>query len=243
MLFNLLVALLFTTDTAMMHRLARNQISVARGMRGIRGLGSVSTSKLMMSTAVSYDGKQKENTNKLDPSKTALLLIEYQNEFTTPGGKLHEAVKPCMDYSSMLDNSQELVLKARQKGVKIFHAAISFTDNYREIVSPYGILGNVKGGTCFVKQSWGSEFIETMKPEPEDIIVDGKRGLCTFGSTNLDFLLRHNGIENLVLAGFLTNCCVESTMRTGYEKGYKGTPTTLFIIVIPKYNTIDIFYF
>ena len=33
----------------------------------------------------------------LDPASTAFVFIEYQNEFTTPGGKLHDAVKECMD--------------------------------------------------------------------------------------------------------------------------------------------------
>ncbi len=33
-------------------------------------------------------------------------------------------------------------------------------------------------------------------------------------------VLRNNGIQNLVVAGFLTNCCVEGTVRSGYEKGY-----------------------
>jgi ureidoacrylate peracid hydrolase len=50
--------------------------------------------------------------------------------------------------------------------------------------------------------------------------VEGKRGLCGFTSTNLDFILRSRGITHIALGGFLTNCCVESTMRTGYEKGY-----------------------
>ena len=51
-------------------------------------------------------------------------------------------------------------------------------------------------------------------------LVEGKRGLCGFASTNLDFILRSRGIDTIALGGFLTNCCVESTMRTGYEKGY-----------------------
>ena len=46
-------------------------------------------------------------------------------------------------------------------------------------------------------------------------------GLDTFASTNLDFILRSKGITTIVLGGFLTNCCVESTMRTGYENGYR----------------------
>jgi len=59
-----------------------------------------------------------------------------------------------------------------------------------------------------------------MRPKNGDLVVKGKTGLCGFHSTNLDFLLRQNGIKNLVLGGFLTNCCVESTMRTAYEHGY-----------------------
>jgi len=60
-----------------------------------------------------------------------------------------------------------------------------------------------------------------MAPSKGDLIAKGKSGLDGFVSTNLDFLLRQNGIRNVVLGGFLTNCCVESTMRTAYEYGYK----------------------
>ena len=61
-----------------------------------------------------------------------------------------------------------------------------------------------------------------MKPAKDDIVCKGKSGLCGFHSTNLDFVLRQNNVKNVVLGGFLTNCCVESTMRSAYERGYKG---------------------
>jgi nicotinamidase-related amidase len=57
--------------------------------------------------------------------------------------------------------------------------------------------------------------------EGDDIVVEGKRGLDTFASTNLDFILRSKGITTIALGGFLTNCCVESTMRSAYERGYE----------------------
>jgi nicotinamidase-related amidase len=60
-----------------------------------------------------------------------------------------------------------------------------------------------------------------MKPKEGDLVVKGKSGLCGFESTNLDFLLRQNCIKNVILGGFLTNCCVESSMRSAYEKGYQ----------------------
>jgi len=72
-----------------------------------------------------------------------------------------------------------------------------------------------------VSGSWGADFNEMMKPAPGDLVCKGKTGLCGFQSTNLDFLLRQNEAKNVVLGGFLTNCCVESTMRTAYEKGYR----------------------
>src|SRR3989442_955153 len=89
----------------------------------------------------------------MDPKKTAVVLIEYQNDFTSKG-------------------------------------------------------------------SWGAEIVDVLKPQPGDIVVEGKRGLDGFATTNLDFILRSRGIDTIALGGFLTNCCVESTMRTGYEKGY-----------------------
>jgi ureidoacrylate peracid hydrolase len=51
-----------------------------------------------------------------------------------------------------------------------------------------------------------------LQPENQDIVIEGKRGLCGFASTNLDFVLRSRRIRNIALGGFLTNCCVESTM-------------------------------
>jgi nicotinamidase-related amidase len=72
-----------------------------------------------------------------------------------------------------------------------------------------------------VKGEWGAEIVDALSPQEGDVVVEGKRGLDTFATTNLDFILRARGITTIALGGFLTNCCVESTMRTGYEKGYE----------------------
>jgi ureidoacrylate peracid hydrolase len=157
----------------------------------------------------------------MDPKKTALVLIEYQNDFTSDGGTLHDAVQPVMASSNMLPNTVETVAKARELGVTIVHAPITFTDDYHELTSePYGILKGVVDSKSFRKGTWGAEIVDDLAPEQSDIVVEGKRGLDAFASTNLDFILRSRGITNIALSGFLTNCCVESTMRTGYEKGY-----------------------
>lgn len=58
----------------------------------------------------------------VDPKKTAVLFIEYQNEFTTEGGKMHDAVKATM--GDMLDKSAAVAEKARAAGATVFHAPI-----------------------------------------------------------------------------------------------------------------------
>jgi nicotinamidase-related amidase len=162
-----------------------------------------------------------ETPMSLDPTTTAVLLIEYQNEFTTEGGVLHGAVAGVMEETNMLANTHAVVDAAREAGVTVMHAPITFAPGYGELTRhPYGILKGVVDGNCFVKGSWGAAIIDELAPLDGDIVIEGKRGLDTFASTNLDFILRSKGIKTVIIGGFLTNCCVESTMRSAYENGY-----------------------
>lgn len=172
----------------------------------------------------SFAAKMADNDDlaPLNPAVTAFVMIEYQHEFASPGGKLHDAVKECMESTNMMENSIHAVTAARAAGCTVIHCPISFEPGHAEISkSPYGILAGVKEGGAFTAGEWGSDYVDGMKPAPGDLIVKGKSGLCGFASTNLDFLLSQSDTKNVILAGFLTNCCVESTMRSAYEKGYK----------------------
>ena len=161
------------------------------------------------------------------PDETAVVLIEYQNEFASEGGVLHGAVEPVIAETNMLDNTAKVVASARDKGVSVMHAPIMFSPGYAELTRhPYGILKGVVDGKAFVKGSWGAEIIDSLAPHETDIVIEGKRGLDTFASTNLGFILHSKGIKTVVLGGFLTNCCVESTMRTAYENGFEVVTLT-----------------
>jgi ureidoacrylate peracid hydrolase len=163
----------------------------------------------------------------MDPKTTAVVLIEFQNDFTSEGGTLHGAVKPVMDQTNMLANAIETAERARKLGALVVHAPITFAPDYHELTSsPYGILKGVVDSKSFQKGGWGAEIVDMLKPEPSDVVIEGKRGLDGFASTNLDFILRSRGVKTIALGGFLTNCCVESTMRTGYEKGYEVVTLT-----------------
>jgi nicotinamidase-related amidase len=161
----------------------------------------------------------------IDPSTTAVVLIEYQNDFTSDGGVLHGAVEAVMEKTGMLDNTKSVVAAARDAGSTVMHAPISFVDGYNELSAhPYGILKGVVDGHAFVKGRWGAAIVDDLAPAEGDIVIEGKRGLDTFASTNLDFILRSKGIKTIFLGGFLTNCCVESTMRTGYDTATRSSP-------------------
>ena len=155
------------------------------------------------------------------PDKTALLFIEYQNEFTSVGGKLHDAVKDVMESNNMLVKSALLAQAARVQGVKVFHAPIMFKEDASDNPNKaLGILAGCAENKFFTEGSWNADFHPMMAPQPVDVVIRGKKGLDAFPGTDLEQQLIANGIETVVLGGFLTNCCVESTMRTAYEKGF-----------------------
>ena len=83
----------------------------------------------------------------IDPTTTAVVLIEYQNDFTTEGGALHGAVAEVMGSTDMLAKTKDLVRAAREAGATIMHAPITFAEGYNELSShPYGILKGVVDG-------------------------------------------------------------------------------------------------
>src|SRR4029078_1503637 len=121
-----------------------------------------------------------------DPKRTAVVLIEYQNDFTSDGGVLHDAGQGGMESTGMLDNTRRLVEAARAAGGTIVHAPITFVQGYGELSQhPYGILKGVVDSTAFVKGEWGADIIDSLSPQEGDVVVEGKRGLATFPTTNL----------------------------------------------------------
>ena len=111
----------------------------------------------------------------IDPDKTAVVLIEYQNDFTSEGGALHEAVKGVMDETQMLANTRRLVDAARAAGVSVLHAPITFAPGYGELGNPdkvYGILKGVVDSNAFVKGTWGAEICDELAPEEQDIVIE-----------------------------------------------------------------------
>jgi ureidoacrylate peracid hydrolase len=155
--------------------------------------------------------------------ETAVVLIEFQNEFCKEGGKLHEGVKGEISRQGTISNTVKLAEGSRKKGAVVIHAPFVFNPKYFDKNQMKGIVKVVADGNAFRKGTWGAAIIDELKPQRGDKVVDGKCTLCGFNNTNLEKLLKAAKIKNVIVAGFLTNFCVESTARTAYDKGYAVT--------------------
>ena len=155
--------------------------------------------------------------------ETAVVLIEFQNDFCKEGGKLHGGVQGELARQQTIPNAVKLAQEARKKGATVIHSPFVFNEKYFEDHEMLGIVKAVADGDAFREGSWGADIIEELKPQAGDQIVGGKCTLCGFNNTNLETLLKEGNIKNVVIGGFLTNFCVESTARTAYDKGYRVT--------------------
>lgn len=155
--------------------------------------------------------------------ETAVVLIEFQNDFCKAGGKLHDGVKAEITRQDTIPNAVKLAEGARKKGAVVIHAPFVFNPKYCDEHQMKGIVKAVADTNAFREGTWGAAIIDELKPQGSDKVVGGKCTLCGFNNTNLEELLKAAKVKNVAVAGFLTNFCVESTARTAYDKGYAVT--------------------
>ena len=153
-------------------------------------------------------------------SETAVVFIEFQNEFCKEGGKLHDLVKDEIERQGTIANAARSARAARAKGATIVHCPFVFDENWVDDKCVCGIVADAKEGGAFRPGDWGTEFIDEMKPASGDVVLEGKRALSGFTNTQLAKILEERGIKNVVSAGFLSNVCVEATARSAYDAGY-----------------------
>lgn len=160
----------------------------------------------------------------MEPRKTALILIGYQNDYFSPNGILYGVVEESAKVTNVISNTVHLLKCLATSPALIITTPIFFTPNYEELIEPIGILKTIKEVNAFQMGTQGSETIEQLHPFEDRILeVPGKRGFNAFINTNLDEILKQQGITEVVLAGAVTSICIDSTARSAHEKGYHVT--------------------
>ncbi len=154
-------------------------------------------------------------------SQTAVVLIEFQNEFCKPGGKLHGLVKHELARVNTIDNAVKLAEQAREKGCLVVHCPFVYDESWVRQHGVCGIIGGAAEKGAFRPDQWGTQLIDEITPAEGDEVLSGKHALSGFINTGLHEILQARGITDVAFAGFLSNVCVEGTARSAYDLGYR----------------------
>lgn len=161
-------------------------------------------------------GKQIRETFEevIDPSVTALLVIDMQLDAISDKGKLAAAGNDVKAMQEIVPRCVQLVEAARRCGVLVVHVRVlTLADGRSDSPSWLRMKGVAVNSTdFFLEGSEGAEFIDELKPLPGEPIVTKHRS-SAFVGTNLEILLRASGIETVVVIGEQTPGCVEATYR------------------------------
>jgi nicotinamidase-related amidase len=144
----------------------------------------------------------------------AVLAIDIQNDFMRPGGAIEKAGN---DLSSMIDvlpRCAAFIDEARRLGIMIVHVGlVTLREGRSDSPAMLRAKQMISGTTDFcVEDTWGAEFCSECAPQPGDLVV-WKHRSSGFIGTNLDQLLRSNGIQTVVIVGEQTPGCIEATYR------------------------------
>jgi nicotinamidase-related amidase len=148
---------------------------------------------------------------RVDPAKTALIVVDMQNDFVKEGGAL---VVP--DAEATIPEIQNLLSLARESGMKVVYSQ----DTHGEGDPEWEIWGeHVREGT------WGWEIVDELKPREDEVIVRKVRYDAFYG-THLDHFLRLWDVDTLIICGTVANICVHYTAASAALRWYD--------VIIPK---------
>ena len=150
----------------------------------------------------------------LEPTKTALVVVDMQNAFMLPG--VAHALCPMAE--KVVPNINRLAVATRATGGRVIWIQTTFKagalqnwSTYFEMVTPEQGKKRIAALTA---DSKGHELWPLLDIKPSDIIVEKNRFSAFIqGSSNLAHVLRSRGVDTVLITGTVTNVCCESTAR------------------------------
>ena len=166
-------------------------------------------------------------------SQTAVIVIDMQNAYASPGGYLDLAGFDISGAERVIQNTKGVLEVARAAGMPVIYFQNGWDADYVEAGGPgspnfhkSNALKTMRQrpelqGTLLAKGTWDYELVDELKPQPGDIVLHKTR-YSGFFNSQLDSTLRSRNIRNIVVVGIATNVCVESTLRDGFFLEYFG---------------------
>jgi nicotinamidase-related amidase len=158
--------------------------------------------------------------NELDPSRTALLALDFQNYGIHPEGYWARHGEP--DWPAIARPAAEQTARAleaaRRRGILVVHVGVAWRAGSPDMNTTAPLFADAPDRS--VEGTWESEFYEPVRPLPGEIVVY-KRSVSALAGTELDRLFRLRDINTLVLTGVATHFAVEGTAREAVDRGYR----------------------
>ena len=146
-----------------------------------------------------------------DPARTALLVIDMQNDFLLP-----DAPVPAPGGLDLIPAIAELARASRAAGFPV----VFTQEMHRSDLSDFGIELDFEPPHC-LEGTPGMDLVDGLDPEPDDVRITGKRRYDAFLGTDLDLTLRAQGVRNLLVCGVCTDICVICTVHHARNIDYR----------------------
>lgn len=152
----------------------------------------------------------------LDPAHSCLLVIDMQNDLVSDDGAYAKRGEDASLVRDAVEPVRELLDAARSAGVLVVYTQNTTLPDGRSDSPAWLYFKNYSrpelGGQYTLEGTWGHEIIPQLTPHEGEVVVRKHRS-DAFVGTDLDLILRSQGVNTVVTAGIVTNGCVESTVR------------------------------
>ncbi len=163
---------------------------------------------------------------KVEPSHTALIVVDVQNDFCASGGALHRDGMDMSMVEGMIPRLVDFIDKARKVGISIFYIQSFYFAEGNPYLTDAFLAQHMRSGdkrhlefrVC-ERGAWGADFYQGIRPLPGESIVN-KHCYSAFIGTDLDLILRTRKTRTLLMTGVSTDICVDNTTRVGFMHGY-----------------------
>lgn len=163
----------------------------------------------------------------LDPARTALLAIDLQVDFLSEDGYFARKGYDPAPLRAVIPVIGQLTDAARAAGVRVIWTRQGYRADLAD-VAPYDRWRNARAGiplaagdgASLLRGSAGYDIVPELVPQEGDFIVD-KTANGAFYETDLDLILRAQGITNLIFTGCTTDVCVHTTLREANDRKYQ----------------------
>jgi nicotinamidase-related amidase len=155
------------------------------------------------------------------PRHTALLIVDMQNDYCSPGGASDRNKRDLSQIQTILPAMRDLTASARNVGVPLIFTKYTVGPGTAGLSGPEILRRgmNFAGLDSTIRGTWGHDLIADIPCEESDLVIE-KRRLSAFTGTDLDLVLRSIGVKTLVVGGVVTQGCVESTVREAANADY-----------------------